>query len=282
MKGICIQGLSKSFGDVRALDNVSLTLSENRIYGLLGRNGAGKSTLLNILSGRLFADAGTVTIDGLPAQENDAAQGLLYLMSEKNCYPEGMRVREVLHWAQRFYPAFDRGRAERLADLFALNIGKKVRALSTGYASIFKIIIALCANTPYVLLDEPVLGLDANHRELFYRVLIEQYAEHPQTILISTHLIEEVKNVVEHVIIVKDGRILRDESVESLLAAGYTLTGAASAVDAFTAGKRLVGVDALGGLKTAYVLGERPDSLPEGLEMTQLDLQKLFIQLTNA
>lgn len=141
--------------------------------------------------------------------------------------------------------------------------------------------MALSVNTPYVLLDEPVLGLDANHREMFYKMLLEKYAEKPFMAVISTHIIEEVSGIIEDVIIIKSGRIIRNEPCEELLSKGYTVSGTASKVDYFIKDKQVIGTDTLGGLKTAYILGKAEDSVPEGLDITKLDLQKLFIQLTN-
>jgi ABC-2 type transport system ATP-binding protein len=131
------------------------------------------------------------------------------------------------------------------------------------------------------LLDEPVLGLDANNRDLFYRLLLEKYSSNPCTLVISTHLIEEAANVIENVVIIKKGKILRSESCESLLAGGYTVSGTLVSVDAFTKGKNIIGSDSLGGLKTAYILGKPEAVRPDGLEISGLNLQKLFIQLTN-
>lgn len=278
------QNLTKRFGQVRALQGVTVTLEENKIYGLLGRNGAGKSTLLNILTGRLFADEGAVTIDGENAVENDRAQGKVFLMSEKTLHPDSMRVRQAFRWAQAFYPGFDPAQALSLAGDFGLNTNARVSGLSTGYHSIFKLVLALSVNTPYVLLDEPILGLDANHRELFYKRLLEKYAAAPFTVVLSTHLIEEVANLVEDVIIIKDGQVLRQESRDSLLSQGYTVSGGAAAVDAYIQGRRVLGMDALGGLRTAYIQGDPDKSAPsaQDLEFGPMDLQKLFIQLTNS
>lgn len=281
MRGIEINGLSKRFDETLALDKVSLCFEPECIYGLLGRNGAGKSTLLNIITNRLFADEGSVTIDGMPALENEKAQRLVYLMSERDLYPPSMRVREAFDWSARFYPDFDGNYAHRAADAFGLNVTKPIKGLSTGYRSIFKCVVALSVNTPYVLLDEPVLGLDANHRELFYRMLIEKYSESPFTCVISTHLIEEVSSVVEGIVMLKQGRIIRDEGREALLASGYTVSGPKALVDEYLAGRTTIGADELGGLKTAYVLG-KPEGAPQGLEIAPMDLQRLFIQLTNA
>lgn len=283
MNCIEISNVSKNYKDTCALNNVSLKIEENKIYGLLGRNGAGKSTLLNIVTNRIFADSGKVLIDGIPSVENDQVQQKVYLMSEKTLYPDKMKIKDTFRWSGEFYSGFDMEYAMAMAERFGLNLNKTVKSLSTGYTSIFKVIIALSVNTPYVLLDEPVLGLDANHRNLFYQVLLEKYSEHPSAIVISTHLIEEVANVIEDIIIIKSGEIYKNESRDELLSKGYTVSGRAAQIDAFIADKNVIGVDALGGLKTAYILGTlNRNSIPEGIEVTKLDLQRLFIQLTNA
>lgn len=283
MYQIEIKNVSKSYKDTKALKNISLTFEENKIYGLLGRNGAGKSTLLNIISNRIFADEGGVFINGKLVKENDTALGQIYLMSEKNLYPDTMTIHEIFRWSNDFYPDFNMNYAYELCEKFGLNPKKKLKALSTGYNSIFKIIISLSVNTPFVFLDEPVLGLDANHRELFYRLLLENYAKEPRTFVISTHLIEEVSNLIEDIIIIKNGEIIKHSSTEELLDLGYTVSGNASIVDAYCTGKELLGEDILGGLKVAYCLGKVDRSYKDidQLQITKLDLQKLFIELTN-
>jgi len=282
MNGIEIKNVTKTFGDTLALNEVSLKFDPHKIYGLLGRNGAGKSTLLNIITNRLFADSGDITIDGLASVENDQAQNKVYLMSEKNLYPGSMSCKEAFKWSQSFYPNFDIDYALNIARLFGLDPKKKIRALSTGYSSIFKIVIALSVNTPYVLFDEPVLGLDANHRELFYKLLIEKYSENTFTAIISTHLIDEISTLLESVMIIKNGEILVNAACETLLSKGYSVTGTTTHVDDFIQDKDVIGIDTLGGLKTATLIGDLDkNNLPEGLEITSLDLQKLFIKLTN-
>ncbi|NMA38120.1 MAG: ABC transporter ATP-binding protein, partial [Papillibacter sp.] len=260
----------------------TLNFEDNKIYGLLGRNGAGKSTLLNIITGRVFLDSGEVLVDGSPAAENDEALHKLYLANEKTLLPENMRVRDAFKWTKEFYPDFDMEYAMKAAEQFKLDTSKRVKALSTGFDSIMKDIIALSVDTPYVLLDEPVLGLDANNRDLFYRLLIEKYSQKPCTVVISTHLIEEVSTVIEEIVIIKESRIIRNESRESLLSKGYTVSGMASKVDEYIKDKNVIGSESLGGLKTAYILGEDSPVRAEGLEITSLELQKLFIHLTNS
>lgn len=282
MNCIEVKDISKKFGNVEALSQLSLRFEENKIYGLLGRNGAGKSTLLNLISNRIFADSGEIFINNMPAAENARAQSLLYLMSEQTLFPEKMKIRDAFKWTQNFYPDFDLEYAENLADRFSLDTKKKIKTLSTGYTSIFKVITALSVGTPYVLLDEPVLGLDAGHRELFYKVLLETYGHRPCCMILSTHLIEEAAGVIEDIVIIKQGKIIENDSCESLLSKGYTVSGKSSTVDAFIEGKTVMGIDMLGGIKTAYIMGSLDrNEVPEELEVSRLDLQKLFVQLTN-
>ncbi|MCE5236291.1 MAG: ABC transporter ATP-binding protein, partial [Eubacteriales bacterium] len=272
MNGIEVNGLQKSYGATRALRGVSFTVEPGKIYGLLGRNGAGKTTLLNIISGRLFQGGGEVRVDGLDPFKSDEALTSVHMMGEKNLFPSGMRVKSAIRWAGEFLPGFDRSRAYALAGKFSLPLRAKIKALSTGYGSIFKIVLALSSNARYLLLDEPVLGLDANHRDLFYRLLLEDFAEKGRGVVISTHIIEEVQHLVEQVIILHEGEILRNAGTETLMRLSYSVTGAASAVDAFAQGKELLGSDALGGMKTAYLMGEPPQSMPERLELGKPDL----------
>lgn len=282
MSYIEIKNITKVFGNTTALDNVSLNLEANKIYGLLGRNGAGKTTLLNLITNRIFPTYGEILLEGEKVSENDDALSKVYFMTEANFYPEGMTVKKAFKWTKEFYPGFDTDYASALCDKFLLKTGKKIKELSTGYKSIFKIIVSLACNAPVILLDEPVLGLDANHRELFYKELLQAYGERPRTIVISTHLIEEAADIIEDVIVIKSGKLILQDSVEKVLSQGYAVSGAASAVEGFMQGKKVLGVDTLGGLKTAYILEKaEKEKIPSGLEISKLDLQKLFIQMTN-
>ena len=274
-----IKQVSKRFGETQALDRVSLTLEENKIYGLLGSNGAGKSTLLGIVADRMPATEGRVLLDGEDVHGNDRALGKLFLMGEQNLFPDDMRVSAAFDAAARFYPGFDRPCAERMAAQFGLPLKKKIAALSTGYASIFRLVLGLSVNTPYLFLDEPVLGLDAQHRDLFYRLLLQKYAEHPCTVVISTHLIAEVANLIEETVIIRGGRVLKQAPTEELLADAYSVSGPAAALDGYIAGKRVLSVSVLGGLKTACIQGRPEGTLPAGLETGKLNLQDYFISM---
>jgi len=271
----------KTFGDVRAVDNVSLVFDENKIYGLLGRNGAGKTTLLNLITNRIFANSGNIKINDMDVTSDNSSLSSVYFMGEKTYYPTGMRVKDTFKWAGKFYDSFDMDYAMGLADKFEIDVKKKVSKLSTGYTTIFKIIIALSLNVDFILLDEPILGLDAYHRDMFYKELIKTYTNRPRTFVISTHLIEEVSSIIETVVIIDKGRIITNQTCEELLATGYTATGSTTSIDDFTKGRNVIDSDTIGNLKSAYILHD--GTIPKGtdkIEISGLDLQKMFIKLT--
>lgn len=279
--GIELCDVTMRFGQTTALSGVSLTLESGKIYGLLGRNGAGKSTLLGCINNRLWPQQGSVTIDGCGVRENDRILTRVYAMGEKSYYPEGTTVRQLFSWTKDFYPGFDMEYAYMLAGQFELDVKKKLKSLSTGYLTIAKLICALSTAAPYLLLDEPVLGLDANHRDLFYRTLLKNYADNPRTIVISTHLIEEVAHLLEHVVILKRGRVLLSRPADELRSMAVEVSGKAECVDEWSRGREVLSEETLGGQKTVCVVAENLD-LAQGLSASPVDLQKLFIRLTNA
>ena len=261
MREIRVDHVSKSFGKAKALDDVSLSFEHGKIHALLGRNGAGKSTLLGLIANRLVPTSGRIFVDDEPAADNARALAKLYCMNDKKMYPENLRVDVLFDEMGRFYESFD--------------------ALSTGYRSVYQLVVGLSLDVDYLLLDEPVLGLDANHRELFYKLLLDDYLEKQRTVIIATHLIEEVANLVEQVTIVDRGRVLLASSAEELRASGYSVSGRTADVAAYCAGMEVLDVEELGGLSVAYVQG-KPDAarLNERLDVAPLNLQKLFVKLT--
>ncbi|MDF2592302.1 MAG: multidrug transporter ATP-binding protein [Clostridia bacterium] len=286
MSIIEIRNVTKDYGNTKALSDISLTFEPNKIYGLLGRNGAGKTTLLNLMTNKIFPNQGNITIDGDIVLENDKALNNIFYMVEKNMYPENLKVKEIFRWTKEFYPLFDAEYANALAKKFELNVNKKVKSLSTGYTSIFKAIIALASNANIIIFDEPVLGLDANHRSMFYKEVISNYSENPKTIIISTHLIEEVETVLEEVIIIKEGKLIVKKPVEELLASAYMISGEASKVDEYLRGKNYIEEDVMGKFKSVTVMdniNHKNEALAKelNLDFSKAELQKLFISLTN-
>ncbi len=286
MSKIVFEQVTKKFGKTLALDDINLRIESNKIYGLLGRNGAGKTTLLNLVTNKLFPTKGEILIDGENVIENDYVLNKVFYMLEKNLYPMGISVERLINRVAYFYPSFDKNYAFRLCNKFKLNIAKKLKSLSTGYISICKDIIALASNVEIIIFDEPVLGLDANHRDMFYKELIGNYIKQPKTIIISSHLVEEVADIIEEVIIIKEGRIIVQDSVEQLLAQTYNISGEGNKIDCYLKNKKYIGMDEIGKFKQAIVLENmnHDDKILVNeldLEVNKIELQNLFIKLTN-
>ena len=280
MRGIELKNLTKHYKDTKALEDVTLTIEYGKIYGLLGRNGAGKSTMVNLISNRIFPTSGEIFVDGEMSIENDEALRKIFTMSEHNLLPVDRKFKDAVKLVKEFYPELDDDYAFALAEKFELDVKKKLMSLSTGYSSIAKLIIALASGADYIFFDEPVLGLDPNHRELFYKELIDRYANTGSTFIISTHLIDECAGLIEKAIIIDKGRLVTAEDTDKIMENSYTVTGPAELVDKYTAGKTVIGSDNVGGIKSAYVKG-KAENVPQGLEISKASLQSLFIQMTN-
>ncbi len=278
-----IRHLTKYYGKKTALCDVCVTFEENKIYGLLGRNGAGKTTMLNIIANRIFTPYGNVLLDGEPTEENDKALSKLFLINSDNLYPKRMTIEKAFRVTGQFYKEFRIEKARAFSEQFSLSPYTRIGALSTGYQTIFKDILALSMELPYILMDEPVLGLDANHRDLLYKLLVTEYAAQPRTYILSTHLIDEIAAVIEEVVILDQGKILTDESCESLLSRGYAATGPKAAVEAFASGKQVIGREEVGAFLSVNILDDQKPitAAPAEIEFSPLDLQKLFIAMTS-
>lgn len=275
-----VENISKEYQHKTVLTKVNLTFEPKTIYGLLGRNGAGKSTLLNIINNRIFSSSGKVTLDHSDVAENEKSLNKIYLMSEENLFPGHLKIKELFSMSEAFYGDFDWKFADRLTNAFDLDASLKFRKLSTGYRTIAKIIIALCVPCEYVFLDEPVLGLDANHRDLFYSFLLESYADQPRTFVISTHLIEEIANLLEYIVFIDHGKVLLTDSTENILEKGKVISGPKAAVETFTRDLSILNQENLGGLVNVYVSAELPPEIPSELTVSPMDLQTYFVQTT--
>ncbi|WP_283596034.1 ABC transporter ATP-binding protein [Limosilactobacillus vaginalis] len=282
MEQLKISHLSKKFGRRVILDDVSFTLEPAKIYGLLGRNGAGKSTLLNLISNRIFPTSGSIKL-GDQEINTDQTLDKIFLIGEDNLYYKQVKINQMFDLADGAYGNFDYQNAEQMLKQFELDGNQKFAKLSTGQKTAAKISLALNVDADYIFLDEPVLGLDANHREIFYQELIKSYQKRPRTIVLSTHLIDEIQQLVEHVILIDRHRVLEDADVQDLLDRAYDISGPAKLVDQYTEGLNVLSTTDLGNVRTAHVFDQLPEDriLPDQVQIGHYDLQHLFIYLTN-
>jgi len=281
------RGLGKRFGDFVALDGIDFSLQENKIYGLLGRNGAGKTTLMQILTGQEFQTSGTVEIFGQAPHENSRALTAVCFVKESQKYPDDFKVGHVLATARHLLPHWNEEFAQTLLEDFDLPLCRKVKKLSRGMTSALGVTVGLASRAPLTLFDEPYLGLDAVARHLFYDRLLADYAEHPRTVVLSTHLIDEVSDLIEHVILIDKGRIILDEDTDALREGAVVVSGLASLVADFTSNKTVLHRESLGNHERATVQttlsdSERDRAVDEGLHFEPLSLQQLVVRSTTA
>lgn len=283
-----IKNLHQSFGEVVALDDLSVELEGDKVFGLLGRNGSGKSTLLNILAGFRKPTSGEVLIDGQPVFENgEVTQRIALIREAGDTVEDSDKVEEAFRYAAYLRPNWNDDLARNLLDRFGVNPKSKLNQLSRGRRSAVGIALGLGAQAELTMLDETYLGLDAPSRYDFYDVLLNEFMERPRMFIISSHLIEEIARVLEEIVIIDQGKLLLHESNENLASQGAAITGPEDDVAAFVAGRKVIGDKRLGRTRSAMVYGKiDSESLAHAkaanLDVESLGLQDLFVYLTKS
>lgn len=280
-----VAGVTKTFGKVRAVDDATFTIDEHRITGLLGRNGAGKTTIMQLLTGQDFPTSGDIRVFGKAPMENASVLQRLSFIKESQKYPEDFKVKHVFHTAPWFFANWDADFAAQLVEEFRLPLDRRVKKLSRGQVSSIGIVVGLASRAPLTIFDEPYLGLDAVARQLFYDRLLEDYAQNPRTVILSTHLIDEVSNLLEHVLVIDHGRIIVDQDVDSLRGSATTIVGANTAIDRFIGSREVLHRETIGGLASVTIAGlddqGRIAATAAGLELVPVSLQQLVITKTS-
>jgi ABC-2 type transport system ATP-binding protein len=282
---IDITDLHVHYGATHALDGVTVAIDGGVICGLLGRNGAGKSTLLATVAAYRRPTRGTVRVDGEDPYENAPLVNDICLVNDKVTRDDS-KVDHVLEIAGLLQTRWDGEYARRLLDRFEIPRRTKVGQLSRGQRSALAVTVGLASRAPVTLFDEPHLGMDAAARQAFYDELLTDYIASPRTIVLSTHLIDEVAALLEDVIIIDHGRLLTHERAETLRQRGAELTGPAAAIDALTAPLHVVSERTLGRTKSVVVVDDIDDSLRRearaaGVDLGPIPLQTLFVHLTS-
>ncbi len=278
--------LSVRYGSTEALSGVDLDLGSNRIHGLLGRNGTGKTTLLSALASLRRPHAGSVLIDGADPFEDEALMEGICLIRESGDVVPDTPARATLDFVEEARPTFDRQYADRLVESFGLNPKVKPSSMSRGQRSAFGAVIGLASRAPLTMFDEVHLGMDAPVRQRFYGELIADFAEHPRTLIISSHLISEIEPLLETVTMLIGGTVLLSDDADDLRRRGATLTGPAAAIERAAVGHSVVGQRDLGPTRQVTLFEDLdPRALQEaersGVQVGPVPLQKLFIHLTD-
>src|SRR5438874_12527665 len=206
---ITVSDVTRHFGAKTALASVSLSLARGAVYGLVGANGAGKTTLIKHILGLLRAESGSVRVFGLdPVADPVGVLSRIGYLSEENDLPGWMRVEELIRYQRAFYPGWDDAYAEELRQTFALDPTAKIKTLSKGQKARVGLTLALAHRPELLVLDEPSSGLDPIWRRDILGAVIRTIADEGRTVLFSSHLLDEVEEVADHVTMIVSGRIV--------------------------------------------------------------------------
>lgn len=210
------RGVSKTFGQFKALDGVNIEVPLGRIVGVIGSNGAGKTTLLNAVLG-LSSYEGSLSVLGYdPATERDKLMEEVCFISDVATLPKWMKVSEVIDFVESVHPKFDRAKALDFLSRTTVPLDKKVRALSKGMTVQVHLAVVMSIDAKLLVLDEPTLGLDIIFRKAFYKSLLEEYFDEDRTVVVTTHQVEEVEHILTDVIFIRGGRVALAADADTL------------------------------------------------------------------
>ena len=213
MARIEINNLTKKFGDLAALDDVTVSLEQGQIVGLLGPNGSGKTTLIKILNGLLQPTSGSVTINGIaPGVET---KKMVAYLPDRNALPDYMTASQLMDIYEDFFEDFDRMKAEAMVDDLGINRKQTMKKMSKGTKEKLQLCLVMARKAEVYLLDEPIGGVDPATRDYILRTIISNYNENA-VVLISTHLISDVESVLDDVVFIKDGRVVLHKAADEI------------------------------------------------------------------
>ena len=279
------RGVTRRFKGTLALDNVTLNFAKDQIHGLLGRNGAGKTTLMSVMTAQDWPSDGQVHVFGQVPHENEQVLPEICFVREDQRYPEDAMAKHAFAAAADAFENWDEDFAQQLITDFRLPEKTTIKKMSRGQKSAVGVIIGLASRAPLTVFDEPYMGLDAVARQLFYDRLLQDYAENPRTIVLSSHLIDEIAHLLEHVVVIDQGKILVNESAEELHGRAVTLVGKADAVDQVIGDREVLEREELGRIVRTTVLGrlsaeERRLVAELDLDVIPVSLQQLIVHMT--
>lgn len=205
---IRIENVTKSIGDTRVLDGLSMTVPKGSIYGLMGLNGAGKTTIIRHIAGYLRQDEGDISVDGEPVYDNEDLKKRVAIIPDELFFFRGYSMLEMAKYYSNIYPEWNQDKFLKMAETFGLDTGKNIGKFSKGMKKQAAFSLVLPATPDYLILDEPVDGLDPVVRHLLWRFIMEEVADREMTVLISSHNAKEMEDVCNYIGIMSGGKML--------------------------------------------------------------------------
>ena len=272
--------VTKSFGDFKALDDLTLTVPKGAVYGLVGPNGAGKSTAIRHLTGIYRPDSGEITVGGQPVYENPGVKKTIGYIPDEVFYYPSANLEDMRKFYRGMYPGFDDGLFEKLREVFALPAKTPIRRYSKGMQKQAAFYLTVCTRPEVLILDEPVDGLDPVMRRQVMSLILSDVAEHGTTVLISSHNLRELEDVCDHVGIMNHGKMLLEKSLADMQGSTVKL----QLVGNTPQGLDILHESASGRLKTLIVRGQAWEvstkaaaAKPAYFDVLPLSLEEIFI-----
>jgi ABC-2 type transport system ATP-binding protein len=284
VKVIECKGLTKTYFKKTVLNQLTFSIEENTITGLIGRNGAGKTTLLKILAGFIQETSGEARVfDEGPFNSLFVSTNSIFVDDQLG-FPPALQLQEILEVAGSFYPNWDMKLAKGLVKYFQFDPKGYHNQLSKGKTSTFNSIIGLASRCPITIFDEPTTGMDEGVRKDFYRALLKDYLAHPRTIIISSHHLDEIEDLLEDVLLIKDGQKHLHLPISELKEWAIGVKGPTEKVHEFTKGEDLI-YEKMIGTGTMYTVVKNNVSTSAleaaGLELSPVRASDVCVYLTN-
>ena len=275
-----LQNVTKTFGPVKALDGLTMSVPKGTVYGLVGPNGAGKSTAIRCLLGVYRPDSGSITLEGAPVYENPAAKARMGSIPDDIFYFPSATMEEMRRYYQGIYPKFDQELYNKLFEAFNLPKKTPLRRFSKGMQKQAAFHLTLCTRPDVMILDEPVDGLDPVMRRQVWSLILSDVAERGTTVLISSHNLRELEDICDHVGIMDHGKMLLERSLADMQGATHKLQLVGDAPE----GLEVLHESASGRLKTLIVRGNVDEitakvaaTNPAYFDVLPLSLEEIFI-----
>ena len=279
-----IKDLTKRFDGFTALQELNMTVPQASVYGLVGPNGAGKSTIIRHVTGIYYPDSGTVLVGGQPVFENPAVKSRIACIPDDLSCHAGSTIRELRQFYKGLYPNFSDARFDALRDIFQLDVKQPLRRFSKGMQKQAAFWLAICTQPDYLVLDEPVDGLDPVMRKQVWSVILEDVAARGTTVLVSSHNLRELEDVCDHVGILDNGKMLLERELVELQENLCKVLIALPENGKLPEGLDIVNRSAQGKLTTLILRGNREEltaSLaavnPLFMDILPLSLEEIFI-----
>ncbi|KMY50407.1 ABC transporter ATP-binding protein [Peribacillus loiseleuriae] len=286
MKVIESKEMTKVYGKTYALNGITFEIEENKITGIIGRNGAGKTTMLKIIAGLFKETSGEVRVFSEKPFNNLTVSANMIFIDDGMILPASLNLKEILDEAERFYENWDSSLANRLFDYFSLSPNQYHSNLSKGMKSTFNMILGLSAKCPLTIFDEPTTGMDAGVRHDFYRVMLKDYLAYPRTILLSSHHLEEIEDLLEDILLIKDGRVHLHLPVADLKEWAIGLSGKKDLINEWVKTKKVFHEKSIGHnnlyvvVKNDFTIRELENITLSGLDVFPVSSSDLCMYLT--